>query len=186
MSAIAAAIAAAAARVGAGMVKSAIENRFGGGAGQVAGDLAGSVIDTVARRAGVEPVDLPVLAESEPGRFEEAVLATEADMPELFALWQRGLDGQFALLQAETKEGGLKSFWRYGWMYLLAFFWFWRIVIVPVANRWLGASPIEPVDFAVLLTLTSWFMALYMGGHTVKELGKSAIEAVRGWKGPKS
>lgn len=183
MSAIGAVIAAAAAKVGAGMVKSVVERSLGAGAGQIAGDLAGNVIDTVARKAGVEPIDLPTLADREPGQVEEAVLATEADMPELIALWQRGLDGQFALLQAETQEGGLKAFWRYGWMYLLAVFWIWRIIIVPVANRYLGPSPIEPVDFAVLLTLTSWFMALYMGGHTVKELGKSAIEALRARKG---
>jgi len=181
MSAIGAVIAAAAAKVGAGMVKSVVERSLGAGAGQVAGDLAGTVIDTVARKAGVEPIDLPGLAEREPGEVEDAVLATEADMPEMIALWQTGVEGQFALLQAETKEGGLKSFWRYGWMYLLAIFWIWRIMVLPIVNSRL-AVPVEAVDFAVLLTLTSWFMALYMGGHTVKELGKSAIEAVRGWK----
>lgn len=182
MSAIGAIIAATAAKVGAGMVKSVIEGQFGAGAGQIAGDLAGSVIDTVARKAGVEPIDLPDLAKTSPVALDDAVLETEAAMPELIALWSKGLDGQFALLQAETKEGGLKSFWRYGWMYLLAVFWIWRIMVLPVVNSRL-AIPVEAVDFAVLLTLTSWFMALYMGGHTVKELGKSAIEAVRGWKG---
>lgn len=182
MSVIAAVVAAAAARVGADMVKSVVGNRLGAGAGEVAGDLAGTIIDRVARKAGVEPIDLPSLAEREPGRIEEAVLATEADMPELIALWQAGLDGQFALLKAETKEGGLKSFWRYGWMYLLAIFWIWRIIVLPIVNSQL-TFPIDAVEFGVLLTLTSWFMALYMGGHTVKELGKSAIEAVRARKG---
>ena len=37
---------------------------------------------------------------------------------------------------------------------------------------------IEMVDLATLMTLTSWFMALYMGGHTVKDLGKNVIDAV--------
>jgi hypothetical protein len=31
---------------------------------------------------------------------------------------------------------------------------------------------IEMIDIATLMTLTSWFMALYMGGHTVKDLGR--------------
>jgi hypothetical protein len=37
---------------------------------------------------------------------------------------------------------------------------------------------IEMVDLATLMTLTSWFMALYMGGHTVKDLGRNVIDAV--------
>ncbi|MBW8638976.1 hypothetical protein K1W69_17400 [Hoeflea sp. WL0058] len=182
MSAIAAVIAAAAARVGAGMIKSVIEKKFGAGAGQIAGDLAGSVIDTVARKAGVEPIDLPGLAERAPDIVDAAVAETETAMPELIALYEKGLEGQFALLQAEQAQGGLQVFWRYGWMYLLAVFWIWRILILPIINHQIDI-PIESVDFAVLLTLTSWFMALYMGGHTVKELGKSAIEAMRTRKG---
>jgi len=58
-----------------------------------------------------------------------------------------------------------------GWMYLLAGFWIWRILIVPVLGGF--GLHVEAVDFGVLLTLTSWFMGLYMGGHTVKELGKN-------------
>ena len=178
MSAIATIIATAAARVGAGMVQNVIQHHIGGRGGQIAGELAESVIDTVARKAGVEPSALPDL---EPDILDDAIRQTETAMPELIALWQEGLKSQFALLQAETKQGGLASFWRYGWMYLLAVFWIWRIVVLPIVNSWL-AIPIEAVDFAVLLTLTSWFMALYMGGHTVKSLGKSAIEAARGWR----
>ena len=178
MSAIAAIIATAAARVGAGMVQTVIGNRIGGSAGQVAGDLAGTVIDTVARKAGVAP---DALSDLDPGTLDDAVRQTETAMPELIALWQAGLEGQFALLRAETKQGGLAAFWRYGWMYLLALFWIWRILVLPIVNARL-TIPVEAVDFGVLLTLTSWFMALYMGGHTVKSLGKSAIEAARGWK----
>ncbi|MDF1778755.1 MAG: hypothetical protein P1V13_22255 [Rhizobiaceae bacterium] len=175
-------IAATAAKVGAGMVRSIIENRLGGslgqGAGQIAGDLTTTVINTVARKAGVEPIDLPNMAEESPLAFEKAVLATEAEMPEMIALWSKGLDSQFALLQAEQKEGGLQSFWRYGWMYLLAAFWIWRIIVMPIVNSRL-AVPVDLVDFGTLMTLTSWFMALYMGGHTVKDLGKSALQAMK-------
>lgn len=181
MSAIGTVIAGAAAKVGADMVRSVVENRFGAGAGRVAGDLAGTVIDTIARKTGTEPARLPDLARSEPQVFEAAVQETEAEMPQLIALWQAGLEGQFALLQAETKEGGLKSFWRYGWMYLLAVFWIWRIMVQPIANVFMPI-PVEAVEVGVLLTLTSWFIALYMGGHTLKELGKSAADAARGWR----
>lgn len=185
MSLIAAAIAAAATRVGANMVKAVVGQALGAGAGEIAGGLAGSVIDKIAGRAGVEPAALPDLADREPEILENAVRDTEAAMPELIALWQAGLAGQFALAQTEAKEGFLQSFWRPAWMYLLAIFWVWRIMALPVLNRVFGGTPIELVDFAVLLTLTSWFMALYMGGHTIKELGKNAFEAVRGSKGSK-
>ncbi|MBX8828080.1 hypothetical protein HBA93_20970, partial [Ochrobactrum sp. SFR4] len=87
----------------------------------------------------------------------------------MIALWSQGLTGQFALLEAETKQGGWVSAWRWGWMYLLGFFWIWRIVLLPIVNASFGSS-IETIDLAVLLTLTAWFISLYMGGHTVKEL----------------
>jgi hypothetical protein len=61
-------------------------------------------------------------------------------MPELIALYAAGLEGQFALLQAETREGFWQSFWRYGWMYLLAIFWIWRIIIGPIVNQRLGSA----------------------------------------------
>jgi hypothetical protein len=53
-------------------------------------------------------------------------------------------------------------------MWLLAFLWMWNIVILHVANAiWKIALP--PTDFTVLLGLTSVYMALYMGGHTLKD-----------------
>ena len=174
MSAIASILVGVAAEVGAPLIKRVLENRFG----KASGELAETVIKSVAEKAGAEPIELDAL---KPADLEKAVLATEAEMPELIALYAAGLDGQFALLQAETKEGFWQSFWRYGWMYLLAIFWIWRIIVAPIVNQRLGSGGgvmIEMVDLATLMTLTSWFMALYMGGHTVKDLGKNVIEAV--------
>jgi hypothetical protein len=163
-----------AAEVGAPLIKSVLEKRIG----PIGGELADTVIKTVAEKAGVEPIELEAL---KPAELKDAVLATEADMPELIELYTRGLEGQFALLQTETREGFWQSFWRYGWMYLLAIFWIWRIIIAPIVNQRLGSGGgvvIEMVDLATLMTLTSWFMALYMGGHTVKDLGRNVIDAV--------
>ena len=164
-----------AAKVGATLVKNVLEGKLGAGVGQAGGDLAGTIIGTIAERAGVAPQQLPALPEKD---IERAVIETEELAPELLQLWQAGLAGQFALLQAEQKEGFWQSFWRYGWMYLLAIFWTWRIIVLPVVNA-KSATPIEAIDLAVLLTLTTWFIALYMGGHTVKSLGQSAIAAVK-------
>lgn len=169
---------AAATRIGAPLVKSILEKKIGG----KAGEIGGAVIDAIAGKAGVAPEDLPDLA---PKKLDEAVAATEAEAPEMIALWAQGVEGQFALLQAEQKEAWYQSAWRWGWMYLLAVFWVWRIMIAPYVNwylRRLYDSAPELIDYAILLTLTGWFISLYMGGHTLKELGKNAIDAVRSWK----
>jgi len=174
MSVLAGILAGIAAEIGAPLVRKILEPKIGA----TGGALAETVIKTIAGKAGVEPSELPDL---EPAILEEAVRTTEAEAPELIALYAAGLEGQFALLQTETKEGFWQSFWRYGWMYLLAVFWVWRIIAAPIVNQRLGSGGgmmIEMIDVATLMTLTSWFMALYMGGHTVKDLGKNVIEAV--------
>jgi len=169
---------AVAAKVGAPLVKSILEKKIGG----KAGEIGGAVIDAIAGKAGAAPEDLPKLP---PGELEDAVRQVEAEAPELIELWAQGLSGQFALLQAEQKEAWYQSAWRWGWMYLLALFWVWRIMIAPYVNwhlRRLYDSAPELIDYAILLTLTGWFISLYMGGHTLKELSKNAIDAMRSWK----
>jgi hypothetical protein len=171
-------IAGIAAKVGAELVGRAVGDRFGRSGGQ----LAETVIDTVAGKLGVPR---EAIGEAEPEAIERAVRATEREMPMMLELWSKGLDHQFQLLQAETAEGFWQSAWRWGWMYLLALLWIWRMVVGPYVNAWLaarGAVVPELVDYAILLTLTTWFISLYMGGHTVKALGESAISAVKSWK----
>ncbi|MCR9122987.1 MAG: hypothetical protein NXH91_12020 [Phyllobacteriaceae bacterium] len=174
MSAIGTIIGGIAAEIGATTVKRLIEQRAGKGAAEI----AGTVIDVVASKAGVPAAELPELVSTDRKRVEDAVMAAEADGPELLELWSKGLEGQFALMEAETREGFWKSFWRWGWMYLLAIFWIWRIVILPIVNA-NAVVPIEAVEWSILLTLTGWFMSLYMGGHTLKELGKNVAALAR-------
>ena len=66
-------------------------------------------------------------------------------------------------------------------MYLLGLFWIFYLLIFPIVEASTG-MPIQRVDIAILMTLTTWFISLYMGGHTIKSLGESAINAVRTWK----
>ncbi len=173
MTPILAIIVAAAAKAGAPLVKAIVEKH----AGPLAGTLAGSVIDQVATRVGVPAEEL---AQADPDVVEWAVRSVEAVTPEMIALWQSGLSGQFALLQAEQKEGFWQSAWRWGWMYLLAFLWICAFLLFPLLRAF--GFFIEPIDPAQLLTLTGWFISLYMGGHTVKELGKQAVDAVKTWR----
>jgi len=177
MGGLAAILIGVAAKVGATMVKTVLEGKLGSSIGGAAGDLAGTVIDTIASKAGVQPAELPNVPAKE---LEQAVVATEAMTPELIALWQAGVEGQFALLQAEQSEAWYQSAWRWGWMYLLAIYWTAYILVFPALAA--AGIDVERIDVAVLLTLTTWFISLYMGGHTVKALGESAINAVRAWR----
>lgn len=138
--------------------------------GPLAGTLAGTFIDAVAKRAGVPVEALPNASDE---TLQAAVLeAEDRDVPELVAVYAQGLTLQQSLAEGDRAEGGLASAWRWGWMYLLAGFWVWALILAPV-------FALPGIDTAILMTLTGWFISLYMGGHTVKELGKQAVEAVR-------
>lgn len=167
-------LAAAAAKVGAPVIKSILSKHVGG----LPGTLAGTVIDHIAERVGVEPEKLP---DADPKELENAVRDVEVATPELIALYQRGIEGQFALLQADAQSESIwASAWRWGWMYLLAFLWLCAFLLFPIARAF--GAVLEPIDAATLMTLTGWFISLYMGGHTVKEFGKQAVEAVKNWR----
>lgn len=165
------AVLALAAQIGVPLIKQVLSGRVGA---QNA-DLAGDVVEAIARRAGVGVGELPDLIERDTPRAVDALRATEAAMPEILALYTRGLEGQFALLAAEQKGHWLGWAWRPAMMWLLAFLWLWQLVILHVANAiWKIALP--PADSTTLLGLTSVYMALYMGGHTLKD----AMRVVRG------
>lgn len=165
----------AAAKVGAPVVKAVVEKH----AGPLAGTLAGTVVDQIAERVGVEPEKLP---EADPKQVETAVRDVEVAAPEVIALWQSGLEGQFALLQADNAEGWWASAWRWGWMYFLGLLWGCAFLLFPVLKAF--GIVIDPIDSATLMTLTGWFISLYMGGHTIKEIGKQAVDAVKTWRAP--
>ncbi|MGP9788931.1 hypothetical protein [Roseinatronobacter sp. NSM] len=159
-----AAILAVASQIGAPLIRQVLSSRIGA----QNTELATSVVEAVAKRAGVALPDLDRFADENPPRMIDAVRATEAMMPEMVALYAQGLEGQFALLQAEQKGHWLGWAWRPFMMWLLAFLWLWNIVALHVANAiWKIALP--PTDSATLLGLTSVYMALYMGGHTLKD-----------------
>ncbi|AZN71868.1 hypothetical protein D5400_11780 [Georhizobium profundi] len=176
MSAIGSILAGVAVKVGAPIIKEILADRFGRG-----GDIAGDVIDTIAGKVGV-PVD--ELATVPSSQLEVAVAQAEAEHgPEWLQLWTAGLAYQQAVLQADQGEPLVARAWRWGWMYLLGFLWTWTLVLVPTVNAMLSAD-IQPPERSDLLTLTTWFLALYMGGHTVKDLGHAAKEAWQARKIP--
>lgn len=162
MSALATILAGVAARVGAPLVKELLQRHIGG----TTASIGGAVIDAIAGKAGVEPGALPGLPAE---RLEAAVRQVEAETPELIAAWTRQQELANELMLAEMDK---EPFWSWAWrpltMWLIGFFWLWSLVLVPALNAALSAS--VPLHLSELVWLTTAYMALYMGGHTAKEI----------------
>lgn len=131
-------------------------------------ELVTDVIGAVANRLGVTPAEAEIMAATDRPRVIDAMREVEQQAPEMIALHAAALEGQYALLQAEQRGPWWGWAWRPLMMWLLAFLWLWTVVILHVCNAiWRIALP--PIDLGVLMSLTGIYMALYMGGHTVKD-----------------
>ncbi len=159
------ALIAIAAQVGAPMIEKILARKIGAAGASLATD----VITKIATQAGTTPDRLNDLAASSPEAVAKAIREVEAMSPELVALYAAGLEGQFALLQAEMAEGGWKSAWRPLGMYFVIFLWAWQVVLLHVANAiWKIALP--PMPWDQLIYFSGLYMGLYMGGHTIKDV----------------
>lgn len=137
--------------------------------GDAGGQLAAEAIRAIADRLHVTSEAVEAEAEARPGAVIEVMREVERMTPELTALYAAGLQGQFALLQAESAEPLWARAWRPLGMYLILFLWTWNIVILHVANAvWKIALP--PAPFDALGWLTGVYFGLYMGGHTIKDV----------------
>lgn len=151
----------AAAKVGAPIVKGILTKHVG----PLAGSVAGDVIDSVVKNAGGAD-----LSTATPEVVGAAVTATEAETPEILAQWVASQKLANDLQLAEmAKDETWTWAWRPAWMWLLAFIWTYALVLRPLVNASLSAS-IEGIDTSTLLMLTSAYLALYMGGHTAKNI----------------
>ncbi|MCU0902430.1 MAG: hypothetical protein MUE83_00965 [Tabrizicola sp.] len=147
------------------MIKAILERKLG----DKGGALVADVIGAVANRAGVAPEQLETVAVETPGKIIDAMRQVEPMTPELVALYTSGLQHQFDLLQAEMAEGGWKAAWRPAGMWFILFLWFYQIVGLHTANAIFKiALPAAPWEH--LITFTGFYMALYMGGHTIKDV----------------
>lgn len=154
-----------AAQVGLPIIRKVLEERLGGAGGSLAAD----VIEAVAGRVGVDPDQLDAVAIDQPGVVIDAMREVERMAPEMVALYASGLEFQLAVMAGESEEPLWVRAWRPGWMYLLGLFWLWNIALLHIANAiWKTAIPAAPWD--ILMSLTGIFMALYMGGHTLKDV----------------
>jgi hypothetical protein len=146
-------------------IKAILERKLG----DAGGDMASDVLGTIASRAGVKVDELEKLSEDAPGKIIDAMRQVEQMTPELIALYTKGLEQQFTLLQAEMAEGGWKAAWRPAGMWFILFLWFYQIVGLHVLNA-IFKIALPPCDWQYLVTFTGMYMGLYMGGHTVKDV----------------
>lgn len=172
MSALASILLGAASELAVPVIKKILGDKLGG----AGGEIAGKVIDAIADKAGVSVDELPNL---DSGDLKNAIEEAE---PEAADILMQHVESQRLMnetLQAEMDKGGptWTWAWRPGWMWLLAFVWLYALVLRPLTNAAFGAS-IDAIDLGTLMTLTAWFISLYMGGHT-------ALRGIEKWRAGK-
>lgn len=157
-------------RVGAPIVKSLLEEFVGG----KAADIGGTIIDTIAEKAGVAPEKLPDVPATQ---LEQAIVATESQMPEILVQWNIQQKQAIDLQRAEMDKGG--PTWTWSWrpagMWMFHGLVAWYCVVAPLLNLIMGlvgtSASIEMiVDVVSFLSLYVTFIGLYMGGHTAKDM----------------
>lgn len=170
MSALAAILLDAASSLAVPVIKRILAEKLGG---QV-GDIAGKVIDAIAEKAGVAPEALPGLPAEQ---MQEALVAAEPVAADILVQHVESQRLANELMQAELDKGG--PLWTWGWrpmwMWLLAALWTYALMGRPLANAAFGWS-IEALDTGVLMTVTTVYVGLYMGGHTIKDIAAKWAE----------
>lgn len=152
MSAIGAILAGVAGKVGATVVGKVLGDRFAP-AGTA---LAETVVEAVAGKLGIEPQAIPEQPEE---RLADAVLAVEAEMPELVLAHLEQQKATHAFLRADDKPG-----WVNGWQWFLMILWAWNGIAVAVLN-WGFAADLPVIPWDALGWLTVIYQGLNMGGH---------------------
>ena len=172
MSALASILLSAAGDLAVPIIKKILGDKLGG----TGGEIAGKVIDIIADKAGVSPDKLPGVPDDD---LRDAIIAAEPEAADILVQHVESQRLMNETLQAELDKGGptWTWAWRPGWMWLLAFVWLYALILRPLTNAAFGAS-IEAIDLGILMTLTGFFISLYMGGHT-------ALRGIEKWRSGK-
>lgn len=150
-------------RTGSGVIKDIISAQLG----PTIGGLAGTVVDTIAESLGVDPVALPSLPVDQ---IDGAVISVNNDQ-EILKLYikQQQLTNDLLTAEMNKSESLWTWAWRPAWMWFLMLAWFYALMAAPIVTGMTGVTLSIP-DLSVLVSLTITFLALYMGGHTVKDV----------------
>jgi hypothetical protein len=168
-------------KVGAPILAKIVGQRFG----KDAADIAQVGLEALAEQLGVEPTReaIETAVRANPNEATVAkVVAVEERMPELILAqaerMRAGNDQQRLtneLLLSQQQAGGWKSNWLYAWQWFLMLCWCWTLLLVHILNAALrlaagDAAGLPAPEVGNLLTLTTLYLGLHMGGHTVLEL----------------
>jgi hypothetical protein len=154
-----------AAEIGAPLVEKILSEKFG----KATGGLVGNVLEVIANNAGTNIEQLPDLVQTSPDVIKDAILDAEAVAPEMIALYSQELEYQLAAMEQDAKGPIWSWAWRPAGMWGLGVLWFWSVIVLHIANAVFKiALPQPPYD--ILMGLTALYLALYMGGHTVKDV----------------
>ncbi len=150
-------------RTGSSIVKDIVSSQLG----PTIGGLAGTVVDTIAETLGVKPEDIP---SANPADIDAAVISADEN-PEILKLYveQQKLTNDLLKTEMGKSESLWTWAWRPAWMWFLMLVWFYALIAAPLASGITGIS-LEIPDLGVLVSLTITFLALYMGGHTAKDI----------------
>ena len=150
-------------RTGSGVIKDIISAQLG----PTIGGLAGTVVDTIAESLGVEPAAIPSLPTDQ---IDDAVIVADNNK-EIIQLYieQQKLTNSLLLAEMNQSESLWTWAWRPAWMWFLMLAWFYALMAAPIVSGMTGVSFAIP-DLSVLVSLTITFLALYMGGHTAKDI----------------
>lgn len=146
-------------RTGSGIIKDIISAQLG----PTIGGLAGTVVDSL----GIDPVAIPSLPADE---IDAAVTMADNDK-EIIQLYveQQKLINSLLLTEMNKSESLWTWAWRPAWMWFLMLAWLYALMAAPIVGGMTGVSFAIP-DLSVLVSLTITFLALCMGGHTVKDI----------------
>ncbi|QEW21213.1 hypothetical protein LA6_003421 [Marinibacterium anthonyi] len=153
-----------AAELGAPLVVKVLSNKLG----DTTGKIAGEVLRVIADSAGVGIEDLDHEAQQHPEVVRAAIMEAEPVVPELIRVYEQEARNQQLLIETEGKDPAWMRAWRPLGMYLIGFLWLWSVVGLHALNA-IFKIALPPMDYSVLLQLSGLYMALYMGGHTVKD-----------------
>lgn len=150
-------------RTGSSVVKDIVSAQLG----PTIGGLAGTVVDTIAAGLGVKPEEV---ASADPVDLDAAVISAEHD-PEILKLYveQQRLTNDLLKAEMNKSESLWTWAWRPAWMWFLMLVWLCALIIFPLMRGMTGSN-IDIPDLAVVGNLTMIFLALYMGGHTAKDI----------------
>lgn len=90
------------------------------------------------------------------------------------------IEAQTSLAIAETSKGTKWDAWRPALAWIMIASILIALVVSPLLEAAIGVS--VDVDQALLEKVAGWWMAVYMGGHTIKHVADKAAEAIGGRK----